>query len=101
MHFQYTIFMSTKSQSYVDLKSAIESKQFKLGVVGLGYVGLPLVFEFVSSGISVIGVDVNQEKIISFSVANRTSKTFQMTKSVPAMPAPYLHQPLIFLNYLK
>ena len=63
MHFQYTIFMSTKSQSYVDLKSAIESKQFKLGVVGLGYVGLPLVFEFVSSGISVIGVDVNQEKI--------------------------------------
>ena len=63
MYFQYTIFMSTKSQSYAELKSAIESKQFTLGVVGLGYVGLPLVFEFVSSGISVVGLDVNQEKI--------------------------------------
>ena len=64
MHvFSVYYFYVNKIQSYAELKSAIESKQFTLGVVGLGYVGLPLVFEFVSSGISVVGLDANQEKI--------------------------------------
>ena len=36
-----------------------------IGVVGLGYVGLPLALEFAKSGINVIGIDVSEEKIKS------------------------------------
>jgi UDP-N-acetyl-D-glucosamine dehydrogenase len=36
-----------------------------VGVVGLGYVGLPLALEFAKSGIRTIGVDVSAEKISS------------------------------------
>ncbi len=35
----------------------------KIAVVGLGYVGIPLAVEFVKNGFSVIGFDVNTEKI--------------------------------------
>ena len=34
-----------------------------IGVVGLGYVGLPLSLAFLESGYSVIGVDIDEEKI--------------------------------------
>jgi UDP-N-acetyl-D-glucosamine dehydrogenase len=37
----------------------------KIGVVGLGYVGLPLVVEFAKNGDDVIAVDVDQRKIDS------------------------------------
>ena len=36
--------------------------KYNLGVVGLGYVGLPLAVEAVSSGLSVVGYDVSEEK---------------------------------------
>ncbi|MFQ5351838.1 MAG: NAD(P)-binding domain-containing protein, partial [Candidatus Binatia bacterium] len=35
----------------------------RAGVVGLGYVGLPLAVEMASSGLEVIGVDVQQSKV--------------------------------------
>ncbi|MFD0710686.1 nucleotide sugar dehydrogenase [Paenibacillus sp. GCM10027626] len=34
-----------------------------IGVIGLGYVGLPLALAFIQQGYSVIGVDVNEQKI--------------------------------------
>ncbi|MGG1484196.1 nucleotide sugar dehydrogenase [Peribacillus castrilensis] len=37
----------------------------KVGVIGLGYVGLPLALLFVKKGFEVIGIDVNQSKIES------------------------------------
>ncbi len=36
--------------------------KYNLGVVGLGYVGLPLAVDAVSSGLSVVGYDVSEEK---------------------------------------
>ncbi|WP_017726172.1 nucleotide sugar dehydrogenase [Halalkalibacterium ligniniphilum] len=39
-----------------------ETKTAKIGVVGLGYVGLPLAVEKAKAGYSVIGFDVQQEK---------------------------------------
>jgi UDP-N-acetyl-D-glucosamine dehydrogenase len=47
----------------MELLKKIESKQAKLGVIGLGYVGLPLAVEFARAGISVIGYDVDQKKV--------------------------------------
>ena len=34
----------------------------KIGVIGLGYVGLPLAVEFLEAGHEVIGVDVDQRR---------------------------------------
>ncbi|MEQ8211635.1 MAG: nucleotide sugar dehydrogenase [Lacipirellulaceae bacterium] len=45
------------------LSQLIESKQAKVGVVGLGYVGLPLIRALVKSGFTTIGFDVDQRKI--------------------------------------
>ena len=46
-----------------ELKKAIEDKSAKIGVVGLGYVGLPLVQAFVASGYQTIGFDVDKSKV--------------------------------------
>lgn len=35
----------------------------KIGVIGLGYVGIPLIREFVSSGFPVIGFDIDKQKV--------------------------------------
>ena len=43
----------------------IEDKSAKIGIIGLGYVGLPLAIEFVNAGYEVIGIDVNESKINS------------------------------------
>ncbi|WP_410055650.1 NAD(P)-binding domain-containing protein, partial [Paenibacillus sp.] len=43
--------------------NAIESKTAVLGVVGLGYVGLPLAVEMVKQGFRVVGIDLDAAKI--------------------------------------
>lgn len=47
------------------LTEKIQAKQAKIGIIGLGYVGLPLVIEFVKSGFHVTGFDVDLQKIKS------------------------------------
>ncbi|MDD5435811.1 MAG: nucleotide sugar dehydrogenase [Nitrospira sp.] len=41
----------------------IEKKDAKVGIIGLGYVGLPLALEFCKAGFSVTGIDLDKEKI--------------------------------------
>lgn len=48
-----------------DLLAKIENKSAKIAILGLGYVGLPLATEFNSKGFSVIGIDVNEERVDS------------------------------------
>ncbi len=45
------------------LKEQLESKTAKIGVIGLGYVGLPLAVEFADNGFSVLGIDNDGRKI--------------------------------------
>jgi len=45
------------------LKDKIVSDNFIVGIIGLGYVGLPLALEFCKKGISVIGFDLDEFKI--------------------------------------
>lgn len=45
------------------LLERIQSKSFQVGVIGLGYVGLPLVWTFHKLGFPVTGFDVDQTKI--------------------------------------
>lgn len=51
------------NEEYENLLNAIENKKAVLGVVGLGYVGLPLAVEMVKQGFTVVGIDLDQSKI--------------------------------------
>jgi UDP-N-acetyl-D-glucosamine dehydrogenase len=46
-----------------DWAKKIKEKQLKVGVLGLGYVGLPLAGEFASAGLKVIGFDIDDAKV--------------------------------------
>ncbi len=41
----------------------VENKKLVVGVMGLGYVGLPLAREFASAGLKVVGFDVDDKKV--------------------------------------
>ena len=46
-----------------NLKSRIQNRDACIAVIGLGYVGLPLVIRFSEEGFRVIGFDIDEEKI--------------------------------------
>lgn len=46
------------------LAEKIHSRSAVIGVVGLGYVGLPLAVEFADKGFRTIGIDLNQERVL-------------------------------------
>jgi UDP-N-acetyl-D-glucosamine dehydrogenase len=46
-----------------DLHGKIASRDARIGVVGLGYVGLPLALGFAKAGFTVTGFDVDSEKV--------------------------------------
>ena len=45
------------------LKEKIETKTARVGIVGLGYVGLPLAVEFAKAGFHVTGIDLQQSRV--------------------------------------
>ncbi len=45
------------------LKDKIESRRARVGIIGLGYVGLPLAVEYAKAGFSVTGIDLSSAKI--------------------------------------
>ncbi len=45
------------------LQQKIEQKQAVIGVIGLGYVGLPVAAMFAQAGFAVIGVDIKAERV--------------------------------------
>lgn len=49
------------------LKEKLRSKEAKLGVIGLGYVGLPLSMEFARAGFHVTGIDSDEGKVQALS----------------------------------
>ena len=45
------------------LEEKIRTRQAKVGIVGLGYVGLPLAIEFAKAGFDVTGIDLSDSKV--------------------------------------
>jgi len=45
------------------LKTLIKRKKIKVGIIGLGYVGLPLAVEIADKGAEVIGFDINKKRV--------------------------------------
>lgn len=46
-----------------EFEQKVKSREFNIAVVGLGYVGLPLALEFAKKGFSVLGIDVDKDRI--------------------------------------
>ena len=46
-----------------ELQKKIANKKVKVGILGLGYVGLPLAREFATSGVKVLGFDIDDKKV--------------------------------------
>lgn len=46
-----------------NLLQKIENKTARIGIIGLGYVGLPLALEFAYKGFSTLGFDIDERKI--------------------------------------
>ncbi len=53
-----------------ELKKLIEEKSASIGVIGLGYVGLPLIVEFTAKGFTGIGFEVDQKKVDAVNKGN-------------------------------
>ena len=51
------------SKDINQIKAAFENKSAKIGVIGLGYVGLPLIMTFIEKNFQVFGFDVDETKI--------------------------------------
>ncbi|MEM6471915.1 MAG: nucleotide sugar dehydrogenase [Planctomycetota bacterium] len=51
------------SDSSAALLQSIESRQCNVGVIGLGYVGLPLIDAFINAGFACTGFDVDPQKV--------------------------------------
>ena len=73
----------------MNLKNKIENRDAQIGVIGLGYVGLPLAMEFVRAGFHVTGIDVDQEKVKKL---NRGENYIQDIKDEPVKNAVEMNQ---------
>ena len=51
------------SRDITQLKTAFENQSAKVGVIGLGYVGLPLILTFVGKTFQTIGFDIDEAKV--------------------------------------
>src|SRR5712692_1369872 len=54
---------TTKTDSYDELERRIKTKQARFGVIGLGYVGLPLALTLNEAGFDVTGVDIDTNRV--------------------------------------
>ena len=56
--------VAVQTASHLDtLAEKIASRTARVGIVGLGYVGLPLAVEFAKAGFSVTGIDAVESKV--------------------------------------
>jgi UDP-N-acetyl-D-glucosamine dehydrogenase len=54
---------AAENRGWAVLQDKIETRQAKVGVMGLGYVGLPLALEFAKAGFTVTGFDVDPGRL--------------------------------------
>lgn len=65
------------------LKSKIQNKQAKIGIIGLGYIGLSLSEAFGKKGFSIYGYDIDKKKIEGLK---------KKENPLPFLPLPHLFQ---------
>ena len=70
-----------------DLASLIATKTARVGIIGLGYVGLPLACLFAEKGFSVTGFDIDPKKIDVLNAGRSYIKHIPATRIRPLVKA--------------
>ena len=68
-----------------ELKQKILSGEACIGVIGLGYVGLPLVLHFARQGFRILGFDADQAKVEALN-AGRSYIMHIQSEEIAALP---------------
>src|SRR6056297_1452515 len=55
--------ITVSDDAFNDLLASIDARTAKVGIIGLGYVGLPLAVTTARSGLHVTGFDIDPEKV--------------------------------------
>src|SRR5207248_3800305 len=55
--------VDVKAGTYIELENRIRTKQARFGVIGLGYVGLPLALTLSEAGFDVTGIDIDTNRV--------------------------------------
>jgi UDP-N-acetyl-D-mannosaminuronate dehydrogenase len=81
------ITCSGASSLLSELKPRVETRQARIGVIGLGYVGLPLALLYTEAKFRVTGFDIDQNKVATLtsggSYIHRIPPTDLQMKCVP------------------
>ena len=77
--------MNASSQSRLArLKRRMETREARIGIIGLGYVGLPLALLFSSERFQVTGFDIAQDKVDALNAGR--SYIVRIPPADPALP---------------
>jgi UDP-N-acetyl-D-glucosamine dehydrogenase len=69
------------SDTFSALRARVENKTATVGIIGLGYVGLPLARAFATAGFRVLGFDIDTPKVEKLNAG----KSF--IKQIPTRPS--------------
>ena len=72
-----------------NLKSRIENREARIAVIGIGYVGLPLIIRFSEEGFKTIGFDIDEKKIQKLNAGETYIKHIPEEKIVAAVTAGF------------
>ncbi|HEX3654151.1 MAG TPA: nucleotide sugar dehydrogenase [Rhizomicrobium sp.] len=70
----------------LDLETKLDARTLNVGIIGLGYVGLPLTYAFWQAGVKVLGFDIDAAKIAKLAAGTSYISHFAAEK-VSAMTA--------------
>jgi len=79
------------------LLDKIATRQAVVGVIGLGYVGLPLAVGFAQAGFRVVGIDVDAKKVASLNAGLSYIEDVP-SDQVAALRAQRVHAPRVMLE---
>src|ERR1700751_2378747 len=57
------IMITCNASLFSELKTRVETRQARVGIIGLGYVGLPLALLYTEAKFRVTGFDIDQHKV--------------------------------------
>ena len=72
--------MVTAASTAQELRKKIEDKSLVIGVLGLGYVGLPLALAFAEKSFAVVGFDVDPSKVDALKAGHSYIKHLEGTR---------------------
>ena len=77
------------------LIAKLKPKELRIGILGLGYVGLPLAVIFAEAGFSVTGIDPDSRKVESLTMVSVISRMFQQSNWQNLLSMDLSEQPQI------